>query len=259
MKALPITIHEIALYRDYGNNSAPSQSSHLWNLLTSARDFLLLVLEWPNDIVTDLPSAFFNLFPYALVVLSIVSRFPSTSGWDSSIARQEADFINICQRVRAKFGTDISKTPSDVDMEKKDVWQFFSRGLGGLLAWHQKCGSTPAGEVEVDVSIVSPYLTMKCAMADTMTAFASMRIRKSSQPNCGAENETQPVVQLYGAANAETDIAPSSTTISTDAQLPQQDLSGSFGGDDMVWQSIIDDFSMFPTTTGFAAVPPGFY
>lgn len=225
--------------------------------MTSARDFLIHVLELPNEIIKDLPAAFFNIFPYALVVLSIVSRFPTTSGWDSSIAKREADFISIIQRIQVKFGSDLSATPPDVDMEKKDVWQFFARGIGGLSAWHQKCGSTPAGEVEIDVSIVSPYLTMKCAMADTMTAFASMRIRKSSQPNCGAENETPSVIQLYDATN--TDGPHSSAATGTEAQPPQQELSAGLMGDDMMWQSIIDDFSMFPTTTGFTAVPPGFY
>ncbi|KIW11734.1 hypothetical protein PV08_09006 [Exophiala spinifera] len=254
IQALPVTLYEIALYRDHSNTSTPSQTSNLWNLLTSARDLLTHVLEIPKEIITELPSGFFNLFPYALVVLSIVSRMPTTSAWDHAIASREADFMDFTQRIQTKFGTELSTTTPDAEPDQRDVWQFFSRGLSGLSTWHQRCESTSSAEAEIEVSLVSPYHTMKCAMADTMTAFASMRFQKTTQHSCGAEHEAQPVVQLYGTTEPT-----SGTATGNYNHQSQQDMLGSSIGDNMMWQSIIDDFSMFPTTTGFPGAPPVLY
>jgi hypothetical protein len=241
LKAVPITIHEVALYRDWANasSSSPSYSSHLWDLLTSCRDFLNFVLNIPSESVTHLPSTIFNLLPYALIVLSTVARLPPTSGWDSGIAKREADLTTFGLRIKAKFGDELTKTGPDVGIEQKDVWQYFSRGIGGLIAWHQRCetSTSVAGEAELEVPLSSPSGPIKCGMADTMNAFTSMRIRKPAALNFGnliQDQMTANVASGHDAGRGET----------------QPDVLMNLW-DDEAWQSIVDDFSMFPTTVGF--------
>ncbi|KAJ9613073.1 hypothetical protein H2200_003014 [Cladophialophora chaetospira] len=238
LKALLITIHEAALYRDRDANS-PSQNSHLWDLLTSARAYLHYVLSIPRDAITVLPATFFNLLPYALIVLSTVSRLPSTAGWDSSIAKREADVVNLGLRVKTKFGDELSASAPNASIEQKDVWAFFSRGIGALVSWHQRC-ETSSGESDVEVPISSPSSTMKCGMADTMTAFTSMWIRKPIPFN----------IQEQMAGNVG-----SATEVNSRPEMQPDTIMSMW--DDEAWQSIMDDFSMFPTTTGIA--PVGLY
>ncbi|KIW63826.1 hypothetical protein PV04_08798 [Phialophora macrospora] len=241
LKALPIIIHEVALYRDWANapSSPSSHSSHLWDLLTSCREFLNFVLSVPSESVIHLPSTIFNLLPYALIVLSTVSRLPPTSGWDSAIAKREADATTLGLRIKAKFGDELTKTGPDVSIEQKDVWQYFSRGIGGLVAWHQRCemSSSAAGESELEVPLSSPSGVINCGVADAMNAFVSMRIRNLAPLNFGnlvQDHMTANVASGHDAGRGETQ---------PDAMMNLWD--------DEAWQSILDDFSMFPTTAGF--------
>ncbi len=242
LKALSIAIHEVALYRDRDINSL-CQNLHLWDLLTSARDFLNYVLSIPTEAMTGLPAMLFNLLPYAIIVLSTVSRMPSIAGWDSTIAKREADAANYGLRIKAKFGDELTTTGADVSIEQKDVWQYFSRGIGGLVAWHQRCETSGAGD-DVNVPISSPSATIKCGMADTLTAFTSMWFRKPLPFNLGG------AMQEQGGGSVAI-----ANEVSSRAEA-QQDMSMNLW-DEEAWQSILDDFSMFPTTAGVG--PVGLY
>ncbi|OCT44543.1 hypothetical protein CLCR_06205 [Cladophialophora carrionii] len=254
LKALPIIIHEVTLYRDWASvsSSSCSHSSHLWDLLTSSRDFLNYVLNIPRAARINLPATFFNLLPYALIVLSTVARLPSTIGWDSVIAKREADATTFGLRIKAKFGDELTtfgdelttfgdeltKTSPEASIEQRDVWQYFSRGIGGLVAWHQRFeapGSTREGGLEVPLSSSSGG--MKCGMADTLSAFSSMGVRRHSPLNFGN------VVQEQMTANAAGGYDEARGETQPDILMPLWD--------DEAWQSIVDDFSMFPTPAGF--------
>ena len=241
LKAVSITIHEVALYCDNSAVlSSSAQSFRLWDLLTSAKDFLSYALSIPTEVVTDLPAAFFHVLPYAFIVLSTVARLPSATGWDSAIAKQEADATNLGLRIKAKFGDELTKTGPDVSFEQKDVWQIFSRVMGGVVAWHQRRKMSGEAETGVDIPISSPRLMTKCGMADAMNAFASFRVRKPMALYAGDVTQDQGTARVVSPSHADR------------AETQQEDMSTNVW-DDEAWQSILDDFSMFPTTAGFPA------
>ena len=224
-------MNEVALYRDYSAASSSSaQVSRLWDLLTSARDFLRYAQSIPNEVMVNLPATTFNLLTYALIVLSTVSRLPSTMGWDSSIVKREADATNFGLRIKARFGDELSKTAQDLPIDEKDVWRFFSRGIGGLVAWHQKCEMSSGAEIDIHI----PISGGRCGMADTMTAFTNMWFRKPVMPATSMIREHM-AAPVAAPNDNRTDVQPDSLDI----------------WDEEAWQSILDDFSMFPTTAGF--------
>ncbi|ETI20880.1 hypothetical protein G647_07223 [Cladophialophora carrionii CBS 160.54] len=240
LKAVPIIIHEVTLYRDWASvsSSSCSHSSHLWDLLTSSRNFLNYVLNIPRAARINLPSTFFNLLPYALIVLSTVARLPSTIGWDSVIAKREADATTFGLQIKAKFGDELTKTSPEASIEQRDVWQYFSRGIGGLIAWHQRYEApSSTREAGLEVPLSSSSGGVKCGVADTLSAFSSMGVRKHSPLNFGnvvQEQMTTNAAGGYDEARGETQ---------PDILMPLWD--------DEAWQSIVDDFSMFPTPAGF--------
>lgn len=234
LKALRITIHEVALYRDpVIAAGSTAHTFHLWNLLSSSREFLEYLISLPKEVLRELPAGCFTLFSYALIVLLVVVRLPSTAGWDSSIAKQEADLVGIIQRAQKTFGDELTQTGDAVGLEHRDVWAFFSRGTGGLMVWHQKSGLQSEGGTEFHVpmsSDIAPCM-IRCSVSDLMTAFSALRIRKpydsmsSGQPQPmtgvgGLQSQPETVVDLWS---------------------------------DETWQSILDEFSMFPTMAGFPA------
>jgi hypothetical protein len=238
IKFLSVALHEVALYQD--QTVAPRSAfnaSPLWDLLTSTRAWVDYILSTPLEMLKVLPSAFHTYPAYAMVILSTLSRLPSTSGWEGSMAQKEADFVNIGQRLITRYGRELSQTADDIPTEQKDVWSFFSRGAGGLMAWHQRCGKQGDGqpEYELPISSTSNNPGLRCTVADMMTSFTALRINRPIQPNHSVEHATQGVAEgLAPEANAQPDMVPDVW-------------------DDGVWQSILDDFSMFPTTNGFAA------
>ncbi|KAK6365162.1 hypothetical protein LTS17_011394 [Exophiala oligosperma] len=235
LKALRITVHEVALYRDPAIVAeSTGHTFHLWNLLSSSREFLKYLFSLPKDVLRDLPAGCFTLFSYALIVLLIVVRLPSTTGWDSSIAKQEADFIGLIQRAQKTFGDELTQTGDAVSLEHRDVWAFFSRGTGGLMGWHQKSGLQSEGGIDFHVpmsSTIAPCM-IRCSVSDLMTAFSALRIRK---PNESVSFGGQPQLTT-GAGGPQ--IQPETAI----------DLWS-----DETWQSILDEFSMFPTAAGFPA------
>jgi len=261
LKFLHVTIHEVALYRDLASKSQQA-SRQLWDLLTSSRDYLNYAWSIPRDVMKYLPAAFFNSTAYAMIVLATVSRAPSTAGWDSSIAKREADFPSIGERARTVFRDELSKTPGEnVSVAEKDTWAFFGRGMGGLLAWHQRCEQQCDGGADFDLPI-SPSGTlvgssaMSCTVADMMTPFTALRVRKaptrppSNRGGVEARAGPQPTPDAengYGAGDGRPE--PQSAGLNTTAEL----------WDDEVWQSIMEDFSMFPTTAVFPAGSVGQY
>ena len=96
----------------------------------------------------------------------------------------------------------------------------------------------------MEVPISSPSATTKCGIADTLTAFTSMWFRKPLPFNLGS------VIQDPGTATM-----PSTNEVSSRAET-QPDMSMNLW-DEEAWQSILDDFSMFPTTAGIG--PVGLY
>ncbi|OAG42460.1 hypothetical protein AYO21_03336 [Fonsecaea monophora] len=287
LKVLSITMYEVALYRDLSSTTSPSMNkvSQLWNLLASTRAFVDYFLSVPEDALRHLPAAFFSFAAYALIVLSTVSRLPSTSGWDSAIAKHEADVLNLARRVKVKFGDELTRTGNSVGTDHRDVWAFFARGMGGLIAWHERCekesqGSTAVAsatataaagggegeepDYELRISRPDHTLTARCAMADVMTPFNTLRFLK---PDAGpnritpesekSENGTQPTPQGHHIMT-DPGVNPGTGTdhdvnAHTAADLgPSNDAVDGLW-DDEVWQSIMDEFSMFPTTTGFPA------
>ena len=238
LKALSITIYEVALYRDSNTASLPStQPAKLWSLLTSARDCLTFALSVPSEVVPDLPMSFFNLLQYALVVLSNVVFLPSAPGWDSSIAKREANALDFGLRIKAKFGDDLTKTGPDPSMDERDVWQYFSRGISALIAWHQMCESSPAAVGHSEFLISSPGMMLKCGMSDTMTALSSWKACRSGPPNAANRAREGTIPNSAESSNREGPEGPSDAV--------------SNAWDDEAWQSMLDDFSMFPTTAGF--------
>ncbi|KIW98118.1 uncharacterized protein Z519_01702 [Cladophialophora bantiana CBS 173.52] len=268
LRALPVVMHEVALYRDPAIASQSTiTTSHLWELLTSTRFFLDYFLSVPTDALRHLPAAFFSFSAYALIILSTIARLPSTSGWDSSMAKREADVLNIAQRVKIKVGDELTRTGHSVSTEEKDVWAFFGRGMGGLMAWHERCekeseGTGAAtgggeGDYELPISQSGVPLTTRCAVADMMTPFNALRFRKPVHPNTGgvATNGAQgenPNAASGGSAFIGGGVGGGGTGAAADAQ--PTDMGTSFW-DDEVWQSIIDEFSMFPTTASFPTAP----
>lgn len=152
--------------------------------------------------------------------------------------------MTIAQRIRQKFGDDLTLTGDNVPIEEKDVWAFFKRGMGGLIGWHQRFETQGEGEVEYDLPITpsGANLPLRCALADLMTPFAAMRVRKPLVSNANISKAIQ------GPPTADLGAALSGTRFDT-----QPDMFSSIW-DDEVWQPILEDYSMFPTT---AAFPPG--
>ncbi|KIY01332.1 uncharacterized protein Z520_02884 [Fonsecaea multimorphosa CBS 102226] len=278
LKVLSITMHEVALYRDL-TTTAPSSTniaSQLWELLTSTRGFLEYFLSVPKDALRHLPAAFFSFAAYALIVLSTVSRLPSTSGWDGAMARREADAVEMARRVKVKFGDELTRTGAHDSLtpDQKDVWALFTRGMRGLMAWHERCEkeserppaavatTTMGGEEETDYELLisesgAQPLTARCAMADVMTPFHTMRLRKPTvhaQPHAGDSLPEGPQHQQQQQhPNADSGGNAFVRGSGGDAQQPTDMVDGFW--DDEVWQSIMDEFSMFPTTT--AGLPAG--
>ena len=179
LKALPIAIHEAALYRDRSSISTSlSQSSHLWDLLTSTRDVLEYALSIPSQAANEFPSLFYHIIMYALIVMSMVVRLPSGDGWDNAIAKREADVVAFGLRAKEKFGKELTKTKPDLSIDEKDIWQYFSSGLGALVAWHQRCELQLKRGVEFDLPINSSCgnTTLHCAVVDGMTPFAPLKV-----------------------------------------------------------------------------------
>jgi hypothetical protein len=236
LKSLKIKIHEVALYRDNVIESESTyHASNLWELLTSARDFLDFVLSIPGEVFKTLPSSSMTLFSYALIVLSTVSRLPTSAGWDSSIVKGAAGVMNIAQRLRAKFGA-LTQTGDVGNPEQKDVWAFFTRGLGGLIAWHQACEQQSGDGMDNDLPMhySLPTSATRCTVADIMTSFAALRLWKPLQTHHEDENGTR------GIPTAEWCPYPGNVS---------PDIASNFW-DDEVWQSIMNDVSMLPTTAG---------
>ncbi|OQU94426.1 hypothetical protein CLAIMM_00782 [Cladophialophora immunda] len=277
LRALPIIMHEVSLYRDPTMTShSTHNASQLWELLTSTRAFLEYFLSVPRDVLRHLPAAFFSFAAYALIVLSTVARLPTTtSGWDGAIAKREADVLDMARRVKVKLGDELTRTGDGVGTDQKDVWAFFTRGMGGLMAWHERCEKESEGvaaaaamvatagggggggggraatggdaDYELLISASSgPPLTTRCAMADVMTPFNTLRIRKPVPPNSGPEGGPQGPHPPNNADPGGIGFGGSGV----DAQ-PTDMVNGFW--DDEVWQSIMDEFSMFPTTAGFPA------
>jgi hypothetical protein len=229
-------IHEVSLYRDLDTTSPTISSSHLWSLLTAARDFLIFALSIPREALTDLPASFFSGLPYSMIVLSAVTRLPTMPGWDSTIAKREADVVNYMQQVKRRFGDELSKTRPDLPVDQKDVWQCFSRGLTGVLSWHHTFDSSGPVEGDMEIPITSSSTTMQCSVAETMNALSAMLVRKPIPLNYGPAASDP----ASAAAVTNANVVPGSETQQTDLGL----------WDDAAWQAIIDDFSMFPTTAG---------
>ncbi|EXJ75039.1 uncharacterized protein A1O5_01735 [Cladophialophora psammophila CBS 110553] len=263
LRALPVIMHEVALYRDPAIAlQSTITTSHLWELLTSTRAFLDYFLSVPTDALRHLPAAFFSFSAYALIVLSMIARLPSTSGWDSSMAKHEADVLNIAQRVKIKVGDELTRAGHSVSTEQKDVWAFFGRGMGGLMAWHERCEKESEGTVaatgggerdyELPISESGAPLTTRCAVADMMTPFNALRFRKHVHPSTGGGVPNGPQGENPNAASGGTAFIGGGVGGGADTQ--PTDMGTSFW-DDEVWQSIMDEFSMFPTSAGFPTGP----
>jgi hypothetical protein len=156
LKFLPMVMYEVGLYHTYALSTSSTNAAHLWSLLTAARDFCEYVLSIPSDTIRCLPSTTFNMLPYGLVILSMVSLLPSGPGWDSVVAKREARATQYGQQIRAKYGEELTKTLPDAPLEQKDVWQFFSRGMGGLIAWHQRCENQVEIDSDYHIPITAP-------------------------------------------------------------------------------------------------------
>ncbi|OAP57428.1 hypothetical protein AYL99_08166 [Fonsecaea erecta] len=261
LKVLPIIMHEVALYRDLSttaHSTTANTASQLWELLTATRAFLEDFLSVPGPALRHLPAAFFSFSAYALIVLSTVARLPSTSGWDGAIAKREADVLDMAQRAKVKFGDELTRTGDRVPTDQKDVWAYFTRGMAGLMAWHERCekesegaaataaaGGEARGEpdYELPISQSGQPLTSRCAMADVMTPFNDLRVRKRVEPGPVGQQQQQRPPQ----------VDPGGTALGGGgAEGQPTDMVSGFW-DDEVWQSIMDEFSMFPTTAGFPA------
>ena len=246
LKLLQITLNEVALYRDRTASTLTSSPfSHLWQLLVATRDYLSYILSVPRDAARILPAGFLNSLAYALIVLSTITHLPSSTGWDSSVAKREANFIDTAQRAQEFFGNSLTSTSDDVSMEEKDVWQFFARGLGGLIAWHQHFEARREGGIEYELSISPAGGPLNRSITDIMTAFMSLRVRRPPQPVSMATPVTQ---------NGLTD-TPGNAGIPERTDT-QSDNIWNFWEED-VWQSIFDDYPMFGTTAAFPVSPPG--
>lgn len=224
------------MYRDHVIASeSTSHASNLWELLTSARDFLEYVLIVPREVLKTLPSSSMTLFSYALVVLSMVSRLPTSAGWDSSIVKEEAGVMNIAQLVRAKFG-ELTRTGDVGNPEQKDVWALFTRGLGGLMAWYQTCEQQSGDGIDYDLPMSHslPNSATRCTVADMITSFASLRSWKPLQTHREDEHGMQEI--------------PTAEPCPYPGYLSPDIVSNLW--DDEVWQSIMSDLSMLPTTGG---------
>ncbi|KIW17362.1 hypothetical protein PV08_04556 [Exophiala spinifera] len=233
LKALRITVYEVALYREPVTAAeSNAYTFHLWNLLSSSRDFLEYLFSIPKEVVKDLPAGCFTLFSYALIVLLIVARLPSMAGWDSSIAKQEANLIGRLQHAQKTFGDGLTQTGDAMSLEQRDVWAFFSRGIGALIVLHQKSGHQSENGTDCHVpmsSTIAPCVT-RCSVSDLMTAFGALRVRKPNESISFGEH---------------TEAARGTGSLQTQPETVMDLWS------DETWQSILDEFSMFSTVTGF--------
>jgi hypothetical protein len=152
--------------------------------------------------------------------------------------------MDVGQRIRKRYGGELSQSPDDLPTEQKDVWTFFDRGAGGLMAWHHKCEKHSEGtaEYELPISSASNNTTMRCTIADMLTPFTALRIRKPFTMNSGVES---------GALGQ-----PATDGGNVHSTLVQPDLVPDVW-DEQVWQSILEDFSMFPTQDPFLLDPAG--
>jgi hypothetical protein len=182
--------------------------------------------------------------------LSMVSLLPSAPGWDSAIAKREAKALEYGQRTRAKFGEELTKTSPDAPFEERDVWQYFSRGMGGLIAWHRRCETQAEEDPEYHLLISPPVagtFNLRCAVADMMTPFQAIRLRKSGPPGMQdsiIEGERQQVTATVARD-------PAGTVGIDMPSAGEVDMSLNNFWDDQSWQAMLEEFSMFPTAEGF--------
>ena len=186
-----------------------------------------------------------NSLAYGLIVLSTIAHLPSSPGWDSSVAKREANFVHTAQRAQDMFGNNLTSTSDDVPMEEKDVWQFFARGIGGLIAWSQHFEARREGVIEYELPISSHGGTLKCSITDLMTAFMSLRVRRPAQ----SASIPTPMTQNGLIDNGGGACNPYRTDT-------QSDNIWNFWEED-VWQSMFDDYPTFDTTAVPPVSPPG--
>jgi hypothetical protein len=246
LKALPVSLHEVALYQ-HGSHATSFSSLHtstLWTLLQSSHDLLTSFLNIPTEDLKLLPSSAFMLMWYGFVILSNIVRLPSGQGWDRAIAKKEATVSELGSQAKDKFGS-LSKTGTNVELRERDVWSFFYNAMGAMLIWHKKYELQVGGETEGEkFSGILPSAPNSscCAVGDLLTACTTLVSQHIKEViNNNREEERRSVVA--GTESVQR------------SQAERQEEIPSTPWDDVMWQSMLDDFSLFPpaSTMGYQA------
>lgn len=179
---------------------------------------------------------------YGFVILSNVVRLPSGQGWDRTIAKKEATVIELGTQVKDKIGS-LSRTGTHKDFRERDVWSFFYNAIGTMLIWHKKYELQLETEDEKFSGIIPSAPNHSCcAIGDLLTACTALvahHIKEVMSNN--REDERRAAAE--GAEPVQR------------SQAEKQDELPSTLWDDLMWQSMLDDFSLFPPapTMGYQA------